>query len=438
MKQLYFKITFFFFFIFSTLHLSAQLRGVITDSLTNEPLMYISVYYEGKGVGSVSNVNGEYKIETRRGWNEITFSAIGYKTKVIKITPDQKILNVKMETDDVMLTEVVIKPKKEKYSRKNNPAVELMRKVVENKKAQVLEVNDYYQYDKYEKMKMSLNEITPEKLEKGMFKKYSFLKDQIEISETTNSLILPISVQETASQTIFRKSPESQKNIIKGMNSNGLNELFASGDMLGTILNDVFANVNIYDDEIRLLQRRFTSPISKDGISFYKYYIMDTIKVEKDTCIHLTFVPQNSQDFGFTGHLYVIKDSTYAVKRCTMNLPKNTGVNFVNRMDIIQDYEQLPNGNWVLKDDDMLVDLSLINTFGAVLVQRTTKYTNYKFDPIEPRLFRFKANVIKETDMLTKSDEYWAEVRQVPLTKTESNMDEIGRASCRERGWQYV
>ena len=137
MKQLYFKITIFFIFLFSTFHLSAQLRGVITDSLTNEPLMYISVYYEGKGVGSVSNVSGEYKIETRRGWNEVTFSAIGYKTKVIKISPDQRILNVKMETDDVMLTEVVIKPKKEKYSRKNNPAVDLMRKVVENKKAQI-------------------------------------------------------------------------------------------------------------------------------------------------------------------------------------------------------------------------------------------------------------------------------------------------------------
>ena len=164
-------------------------------------------------------------------------------------------------------------------------------------------------------MKMSINEITPDKLEKGIYKKYSFLKDQIEISEVTNSLILPVSIQETASQTIFRKAPQSQKTIIKGMNSNGINELFASGDMLGTILKDIFANINIYDDEIRLLQRRFTSPISKDGISFYKYYIMDTLKIEKDTCIHLSFVPQNSQDFGFTGHLYVLKDSTYAVDR---------------------------------------------------------------------------------------------------------------------------
>lgn len=438
MKLLYKKLILLFLLVFAASQSFAQLKGVITDSITHEPLMYISVYYEGKGVGGVSNANGEYQIETRKNWNEVTFSSIGYRTKVIKLTPGQKVLNVQMVPDDVMLTEVVVKPQKEKYSKKNNPAVDFMRKVIEHKKAQKLEVNDYYQYDQYEKMKMSLNDITPEKLEKGIYKKYSFLKDQIEVSETTNSLILPISIQETSSQTVFRKSPESKKTIIKGMNSNGINEFFSTGDMLGTVLQDVFTNVNIYDDEIRLLQRRFTSPIAKEGLNFYKYYLMDTLTVDRDTCVHLTFVPQNSQDFGFTGHLYVLKDSTYAVKKCVMNLPKKTGVNFVNQLDIVQQYEQLPNGNWVLMDDDMLVDLSLVKSMGGLQVQRTTKYSNYKFDPIEQRLFRLKGSVIKEADMLSKSDEYWAEVRQVPLTKTESSMDVFMNRIEQIPGFKYI
>lgn len=267
MKLLYKKLILLFLLVFAASQSFAQLKGVITDSITHEPLMYISVYYEGKGVGGVSNANGEYQIETRKNWNEVTFSSIGYRTKVIRLTPGQKVLNVQMVPDDVMLTEVVVKPKKEKYSKKNNPAVDFMRKVIEHKKAQKLEVNDYYQYDQYEKMKMSLNDITPEKLEKGIYKKYSFLKDQIEVSETTNSLILPISIQETSSQTVFRKSPESKKTIIKGMNSNGINEFFSTGDMLGTVLQDIFTNVNIYDDEIRLLQRRSQSH-SQRGAEF--------------------------------------------------------------------------------------------------------------------------------------------------------------------------
>lgn len=438
MKHIYTVLFFCLVSLFISFDASAQIKGVVTDSLTNEPLMYITVQYEGKGVGAITNAEGEYQVETRKGWDELMFSAIGYITKRVKLTPDTKILNVQLAPADVMLSEVVVKPKKEKYSRKNNPAVDFMRKVIANKKALKLEENDYYQYQKYEKMKMSINDVTPEKMEKGIYKKFSFFKDQVEVSPKTNKMILPISIKETASRTIYRKSPKSEKTIIEGMNSTGIEEFFNTGDMLGTILNDVFSDINIYDDDIRLLQRRFVSPIGRGAITFYKYYLMDTLMVDKQECVHLTFVPQNPQDFGFTGHLYVVKDSTYAVKRCTMNLPKRTGVNFVDNMDIVQEYEQLPDGNWVLTDDDMTVELVFVKGIQGLEVQRTTKYTDYKFDEIEPRLFRLKGNVIKEANMLAKSDEYWAKVRQVPLTKKESNMDIFMNRIEQIPGFKYV
>ena len=433
MKQRYTIYALFLLSLFVSISASAQIKGVITDSLTNEPLMYITVQYEGKGVGGISNANGEYQVETRKGWDELTFSAVGYITKKVKLKPGTRVLNVKLQSDDIMLSEVVVKPKKEKYSRKNTPAVEFMKKVIENKKALKLEENDYYQYQKYEKMKMSLNDVTPDKMEKGIYKKFSFFKDQVEVSPKTNKMILPISIKETASKTIFRKSPKSEKTIIEGMNSTGIEEFFNTGDMLGTILTDVFSDINIYDDDIRLLQRRFVSPIG-----FYKYYLMDTLMVDRQECVHLTFVPQNPQDFGFTGHLYVVKDSTYAVKKCTMNLPKKTGVNFVENLDIVQQFEQLPDGNWVLTDDDMTVELHFVKGIQGLEVQRTTKYSDYQFTEIEPRLFRLKGNVIKEANMLAKSDEYWAKVRQVPLTKKESTMDVFMNRIEQIPGFKYV
>ena len=438
MKQRYTIYALFLLSLFVSISASAQIKGVITDSLTNEPLMYITVQYEGKGVGGISNANGEYQVETRKGWDELTFSAVGYITKKVKLKPGTRVLNVKLQSDDIMLSEVVVKPKKEKYSRKNNPAVEFMKKVIENKKALKLEENDYYQYQKYEKMKMSLNDVTPDKMEKGIYKKFSFFKDQVEVSPKTNKMILPISIKETASKTIFRKSPKSEKTIIEGMNSAGIEEFFNTGDMLGTILTDVFSDINIYDDDIRLLQRRFVSPIGRGAISFYKYYLMDTLMVDRQECVHLTFVPQNPQDFGFTGHLYVVKDSTYAVKKCTMNLPKKTGVNFVENLDIVQQFEQLPDGNWVLTDDDMTVELHFVKGIQGLEVQRTTKYSDYQFTEIEPRLFRLKGNVIKEANMLAKSDEYWAKVRQVPLTKKESTMDVFMNRIEQIPGFKYV
>ena len=438
MKQRYTIYALFLLSLFVSISASAQIKGVITDSLTNEPLMYITVQYEGKGVGGISNANGEYQVETRKGWDELTFSAVGYITKKVKLKPGTRVLNVKLQSDDIMLSEVVVKPKKEKYSRKNNPAVEFMKKVIENKKALKLEENDYYQYQKYEKMKMSLNDVTPDKMEKGIYKKFSFFKDQVEVSPKTNKMILPISIKETASKTIFRKNPKSEKTIIEGMNSTGIEEFFNTGDMLGTILTDVLSDINISDDDIRLLQRRFVSPIGRGAISFYKYYLMDTLMVDKQECVHLTFVPQNPQDFGFTGHLYVVKDSTYAVKKCTMNLPKKTGVNFVENLDIVQQFEQLPDSNWVLTDDDMTVELHFVKGIQGLEVQRTTKYTDYQFTEIEPRLFRLKGNVIKEANMLAKSDEYWAKVRQVPLTKKESTMDVFMNRIEQIPGFKYV
>lgn len=438
MKHIYIISALFLLSLFACVPVSAQIKGVVTDSLTNEPLMYITVQYEGKGVGGISNGNGEYQVETRKGWNELTFSAVGYITKKVKFEPGTKVLNVKMLADDIMLSEVVVKPKKEKYSRKNNPAVEFMKKVIENKKALKLEENDYYQYRKYEKMKMSVNDITPEKMEKGIYKKFSFFKDQVELSPKTNKMILPISVKETAGKTIYRKDPKSEKTIIEGMNSTGIEEFFSTGDMLGTILSEVFCDINIYDDDIRLMRRRFVSPIGKGAISFYKYYLMDTLMVDKQECAHLTFVPQNPQDFGFTGHLYVVKDSTYAVKKCTMNLPKKTGVNFVENLDIVQEFEQLPDNNWVLTDDDMTVELKFVKGIQGLEVQRTTKYSDYSFQEIEPRLFRLKGSVIKEANMLAKSDEYWAKVRQVPLTKKESTMDVFMNRIEQIPGFKYV
>lgn len=441
MKTKYIKSFLLFLLLGCCISMSAQnIQGVVTDSLTNDPIPYLSVFYEGKGVGSITDNDGHYKVETRKGWNKLTFSAVGYVTKVVNIIPGvTKNLNVRMRPDDIMLDEVVVKPKREKYSRKNNPAVELMKKVIAHKNNNKLSENDYYQYNKYQKITMSLNDVTPEMLEKGMYKKMPFLKDQIELCEETNKFILPISVDETASQKIYRKHPKSEKTIIKGMSSTGVNELFATGDMLSTVLKDVFTDVNIYDNDIRLLQYPFISPISSsDAISFYKFYIMDTTFVDKDKCFHLTFVPNNSQDFGFTGHLYVLADSSYTVKKCTMNLPKKSGVNFVDNMDIIQEFEQLPNGEWVLKTDDMIVEMTLMKIMQGFQIRRTTRYSDYAFDELPQQLFKRKGAEIKEADAMMRGDDFWNQYRPVPLTQTESSMDMLVKRLEQMPGFKYV
>lgn len=433
------RILFFIVLCMGVSGLSAQIHGVVTDSETGEPLPYINIYYDGKGVGTITDIDGKYSISYHQGWNELTFSVVGYATQVISVNSRTKELNVKMKPD-LVLQEVVVKPKKEKYSRKNNPAVEMMKKVINAKKANNLEENDFYQYDKYQKITFSLNEITADSInESKLFKKYPFLKEQVEVCEVTGKNILPISVDETVSQKLYRKDSKSEKTIIKGLNSSGINDIFSTGDMLTTVLKDVFQDINIYEDRFRFLQYPFDSPVSKSGIGFYKYYIMDTIQVERDKCFHLTFVPNNSQDFGFTGHLYILADSTYRVRKCVMNLPKKSDINFVDHMIIEQEFEELPTGEWVLMKDDMLCELSYLKkVLGSFQVRRTTRYSNFGFDEISERIFKKKGDEIKDVNAMMKGDDFWDEFRPTQLTKSESKMDQFVEQLSTIKGFKYI
>ena len=335
----------FFLFVFLPIAAGAQqITGYVTDAETGDSIPYASVVYKGHQLSAISNGEGRYVIARHEGWN-ITFSAVGYKTRIIPVNAKTKAkLNIALKPDRQTLAEVTVKAKRSKYSRKNNPAVELMKRVVEAKKKTDLSVNDYYRYNKYEKITTSLNDLKPEQLETGPFKKHPWLVEQVETSSATGKLILPVSVDETVSQKVYRKEPHAEKTIIQGQSSKGVNNIFQTGDIVNNVLKDVFTNIDLYQDHIRLLQYPFISPISKEGIGFYRYYIEDTLAIERDSCIHLHFLPNNQNDMGFRGDLYILKDSTLHVRRCEMTIPKQSNVNFVKDVKILQEYEKLPNG----------------------------------------------------------------------------------------------
>lgn len=433
------RLFFLFVLCLGVVKLSAQIKGVVTDSETGDPIPYLNVYYDGKGVGTITDIDGQYTISVHSGWTKLTFSMVGYGTEVRNVSVNTKKLDVKMKPD-LVLDEVIVKPKKEKYSRKNNPAVEMMKKVIAAKKLNDLGVNDFYHYNKYQKITFSLNNITTDSLrESNLFKKYPFFRDQVEVCEVTGKNILPISVDETVTEKLYRKEPHDEKTIVKGINSTGVNELFNTGDMLSTVLKDVFQDINIYQDRFRFLQYPFDSPISNAGINFYKYYIMDTVMVDREKCFHLTFVPNNSQDFGFTGHLYILADSTYRVNKCVMNLPKKTDINFVDNMIIEQKFGQLSTGEWVLMEDDMLCEMSYLKKLlGSFQVRRQTRYSDFGFDEIPAKIFKKKGAEIKDVNAMMRDDSFWKEYRPTELTKSEDNMDSFVDNLSKIKGFKYI
>ena len=420
------------------------ITGTVIDAETGEGIPYASVVYKGHNVAVISDENGHYRIDRHNGWN-ITYSAVGYKTQVVEIDYDTRNrMDIKLSPDGGQVAEVTVKSKRVRYSRKNNPAVDLMRKVIEKKKETNLANHDYYRYEKYEKLTLAANDLTPAMLEKKPFSSTPWLLEQVEVCKYNLKMILPLSVDETASEIVYRKEPQSKKTYIKGQQSSGINDLFQTGDILNIVMKDVFTDVDLYDDQIRLLQYPFTSPIGKDAIAFYRFYIVDTVAVARqglevaDSCIHLHFLPNNQMDFGFRGDIYILKDSSYHVRRCELTLPKQSSVNFVKNMRIEQEFEQLSNGEWVLTQDDAITELSFAKFLQQAIVIRTTRYSDYSFKELPKRLFKGARAEIREPDAGMQGKQFWNKYRQVELTKSEESMGGFVENIQKIKGFKYI
>ena len=425
--------------VFVTIPMMAQkLTGVIVDDNDGEYIPYASAVYRGNHVMVSSNAEGQFSIDRHIGW-KLTFSAVGYQPLTVEISANTKSpMRIALKPERTQLQNVTVTGRRNRYSRRNNPAVELMRRVIAAKKKTDLANHDFYQYNKYQKLTLAFNELSPQDVENGIFGKKQWVLDQLELCPYNNKLILPVSVDETVTRNIYRKDPKSEKSIVMGQNTSGLNDLFETGDILNTVLKDVFTDVDLYDNQMRLLQYPFTSPIADNAISFYRYYIEDTTFVDRDKCYHLQFMPNNQQDFGFRGDLYVIADSTLHVRKCTLTIPKKSDVNFVDNLQIIQEYRQLDNGDWVLSTDDMFVEMSVAKFLSKVIVIRTTRTQDYDFEEINKKLFKGKQKERHEGNAQMRDDDFWNQYRSVQLTKGESSMDSFIKNIENIKGFKYI
>ncbi len=394
----------------------AQFYGQVVDGANGEPIPFAAVKYIGTSEGRSTDMDGNFVLPILNNYDKFEITFLGYKPVTVTVPRGRQEIRgqiIKMYSEDFLLGEVVVKKSKIKYSRKNNPAVDLMRKVIANKKLSDIKEKDFYHFDKYEKKTFSYNDI------KGT-------KDTLlsEICPETGKLIIPIMVDETASEESYRKNPKTVKTTIKAQRSDGFQSMLSSGDMLTTYVKDIFTDVDIYKDNVRLLQHPFISPIStNEAIGFYHYYIQDTIMVDNERCIDVAFLPNNPQDFGFAGHLYITDDKLNQVKRAVINVPNNSGVNFVDNLMVIQDFMTLPTGERVIKVDNMIVELS--GLYGAIKFQcqRYSQYSNYDFSPITDKK-AFKSPQVERvlTDAAFKDSTYWASIRPIQLTNAENHL----------------
>ena len=280
------------------------------------------------------------------------------------------------------LNEVVVHRGKQRYSKRNNPAVDFARRIREARDANDPRRKPLYSYSKYDRMEFGLHDFSVGDTTIGKKAgKFAFLKEYVDTTDASGIPRLPLSIKEKYSDVVYRRSPHSEKLIVRGIRQNGVDEI-ADLQNVQTMVEDVFREIDLYDDNVNLLQNRFVSPLSAIAPDFYKFYLTDTVSLGDMRCIVLSFAPRNPATFGFLGRIYVEKgDTSMFVRRVDMGVSPTINLNFIDHIRIIQEYDKAPDGTRQKKLDDFNAVISVIKGTQPLYARRTTRYSGHTFKP---------------------------------------------------------
>ena len=414
-----------------------KIKGVVTDSITGDPLPFISVFIKGSTVGTMTDNSGKFSLSVPYSTKLISISSIGYREKTISIsTLKNATLKIQLATASYKMSEVIIKPKKRKYQKKGNPAVDFVKKVIESKNQHNPYNKAYYHYEHDEEINIALNNFQREKNSK-LLHKYSFLTNYVDTSTLSGKPILPISSKEKVEDYYYQKSPRVEKRIITAKQNSGIEQMLPE-EGVNQFLGEVFKDVDIYDNNINLFLKTFVSPLSVGAPDFYKFYLMDTVMIGGERCADLGFVPFSSQSTGFTGHLYITLDSTYFVKKVKLNFPKDINLNYIQDMSIDQVFSRAPDGTRLLMYDDIKVEFAILAKSNGFYARRTNTYSKHSFEiPSNKTIFKEKENII-EADNIIKPDSFWVKKRLEQMNSNGKSVSGMLKQLRRDPFYYYL
>jgi hypothetical protein len=401
---------------------NTKITGTVSDSKTGDTLPFATVVLENTSVGTLADINGNYSIVTTATSYKIIFSFVGYETGSQVVFPGKtQVVNIKLNPTAFDLNEVVVKPSKQSYRNKGNPAVELIDKVIENKGANRMDDLDFYKYNKYEKIAFSINNLKKDFAQSKVFNKFPILLDNIDTSMADGKKSIPIFIKETQSDFYYRKSPKSEKEIVKAENNVKFDEYIDNKGLTANI-KYLYQDIDIYKNDIFFLSNKFLSPVASTAPVFYRYFIIDTSMVEDVKCYQIFFEPRNPSELLFHGFLFITADSSYAIRKIDMSFNKKINIDWIKDVRIIQDFDKIQGKAWVLKRDNISVDFGIAQNVVGMYGQREVFYNNYSINvPFDDAVFRGP----DKTSMLNESiniPEYWDSTRVSPLTPAEKDL----------------
>ncbi|NNL15621.1 MAG: carboxypeptidase-like regulatory domain-containing protein, partial [Flavobacteriaceae bacterium] len=393
-----------------------KVSGYVFDD-KNEPVAFASVLFKNSTTGTITNEDGRFYLESSENWDILNISFIGYQTVELELFKKVN-YDLKISLKEVIesLDEVVIITGKQ--SKKNNPAIDILRKIWERKRSNGLNQFHQYQYDKYEKVEFDINTIDSALIKSRLFRGMEFIFSEVDTSRVTGKTYLPMFLNEAVSKVYGDNTLKKEKEELKGNKNSG----FEQNQNIIDFVDDLYSDYNVYDNYLKFFDKSFVSPLSKTGINTYNYVLADSSYIGNKWCYNIIYYPRRKNELTFKGDFWVA-DTTYAVKEINLQATKSANINWVKEIYIEQEFEVLNDSVFLIKRDYFMSDFAFNKKEKSrgIYGKRTTLYDNYEFDIKKEEKFYEEEVYSFDADLYNQDEEFWEENRLEGL-----NQDELG------------
>ncbi len=395
---------------------TVSIRGKVTDASSGDPIPFVNVVFKGTSIGATTDFDGNYQISTANPGDSLVASYIGYQTRVKAVSKAPvQLINFQLEEEATRLREVVV-------VAGENPAFEILRRVVRNKGINDKRTLSAYEYETYSKIEIDIDNITDNFRQKKIIGQITQVLDSIDrIAGEDGKPVLPIFISESISQYFYRSSPELKFENIKETKISGVG--FEDGSLMSQLIGSSFQEYNFYKNWLSILDKEFVSPIADGWRIYYEYDLMDSLYLGEDFCYRIDFFPKSAQALAFTGSMWITKKE-YALKQIEVTVGKQANLNFIEKIKIHQELAKSEAGAWIPVKNRVLVDIGEIKDQWAGLLAKF--YTSNKDIVVNnPRELKFyqRPILLDEGYILNRENEdHWNDLRHEPLTDTEKNV----------------
>jgi len=385
-------------------------RGKILDP-EKQPLSFVNISFQHSQIGTVSDMNGTFIVETTKPTDTILISCLGFKVVKIRIKKGtEQYIELSLEPANVTLNEVVIKPGE-------NPAFRILRKIDDRKKFNNPDRFDSYQYKAYTKLRLDMNNINEKFKDQKIMKDFQFVFQYMDTSEVFGKNFLPILISESVSKFYHQGFPPVEREVIDAFKVSGI-----ENNTVSQFSGKMYQKLNIYDNFMKFFEPGFISPISNIGRLYYKYYLEDSAYIDNNFCYKISFKPKRTQERTFYGYFWV-NDTSWAIKSVQLRVSADVNLNLLKDMIATQNYSKLNDTTWFLTNEDLLIDFNLTDKTYGFFGRKSARYDSIIINqPIPEEIKKLTTDTYYKDNDLKKDTTYWQENRTEKLTKQDEKI----------------